>query len=133
MPDSLDLAAIEARWQPVPEPRPFTTGGAGGSPSPMAAAVTGNHGGGWKVGGGGGGGSTAATHNRAAKDIAALINRIRELEAEKVWVVLSHCFDDVRVEGVYTNRTQAEYAWPETDENGFSTGYQIIEQEVADA
>lgn len=79
----LDLDAIEARWQPVPEPRPFTTGGAGGSPSPMAAAVTGNHGGGWKVGGGGGGGgSTAATHNRAAKDIAALINRIRELEAE---------------------------------------------------
>lgn len=83
----LDLDAIEARWQPVPEPGSFVvTGGAGGSSPSSPPSVAGNHGGGWEVvgpiPGGGGGGSTATTHNRAAKDIAALINRIRELEAE---------------------------------------------------
>ncbi|QMU19372.1 hypothetical protein [Gordonia rubripertincta] len=86
MPD-LDLDAVEARWQPVPEPGNFVTGGAGGSsPSP---SIAGNRGGGWRVvdpvpggGGGGGGGSTATTHNRAAKDVAVLVARIRELETE---------------------------------------------------
>lgn len=50
---------------------------------------------------------------------------------DRVWVVLSHCFEDVQVEGVYTSRAQAEAAWPEEDESGFSTGYQLVEQQVA--
>ncbi|WVX88695.1 hypothetical protein SEA_BIRDSONG_42 [Gordonia phage Birdsong] len=51
----------------------------------------------------------------------------------RVWVALSHCFEDVRVEGVYASRAAAEDAWPAEDESGFSTGYEVVEQVVIDA
>ncbi|MBM7280388.1 hypothetical protein JTZ10_21825 [Gordonia rubripertincta] len=88
MSDPLDLAAIEARWQPVPVPD-FTVRWPDGSTlSVSGAAMRGGPGGSSGSGGAGGGGgggrggyAAAQEHNDAVETIAALIARIRELEA----------------------------------------------------
>lgn len=67
----------------------------------------------------------------ADADVLALVARVRELEAAKVWVVLSHCYEDVRVEDVFDSREQAEAEYDVLDGNGFSTGYEIVEKSLS--
>lgn len=66
----------------------------------------------------------------ARTDVPALVSRVRELEAAKVWIVLSHCYEDVRVEDVFDSREQAEAEYDIVDGNGFSTGYEIVEKNL---
>lgn len=55
---------------------------------------------------------------------------LEAINGRKVWVVLSHCFEDVKVEAIYPDKARAEADYPTTDEHGFATGYEIVEQTI---
>lgn len=50
--------------------------------------------------------------------------------AVKVWVVVNSYYDDLDIDGVYLNETQARDEHPVEDESGFPTGVSIIEAEL---